>query len=369
MNIIFENSISVSVATIPPRIRNKDIYKFIDSILGQTINVNMIYINLPFSFERFENLNKKELDELENYNDKIKVTYSKLDSPLLKYTGALKYIDDNEIMFIGDDDQEYKEDLLENMVAGFHDDNAVYQNRYHIVKKGTAGIIHGFVGLMMKKKVFNNFNKFIVPKKCWIDDQLINIYFYKNNTPILPSPIHDFDDIYKKLRNGMEQIGSGALCMMDMPRRKQVRELEIFYNVFFLKKECSDGKGKLKDFDWNIVNKLKINIHYVIFDTITEANKQNIEHLMLKYPNFNFNIWDNSSLDENIKLYNYHYLNYYSDTFARTKINEADDDELHIYLNRNMEINKNFDIYEYILNDEIEFYNNENVLLIKNKLI
>jgi len=358
----------VSCASIPPRIRNKDIYKFIDSILNQTINVNMIYINLPHHFERFENLNKKEIHELENYNDKIKVTFSDLDSPLLKYTGALKYIDDDEIMFIGDDDQEYKDDLLENMLTGFYDDKAVYQNRYHVVKKGTAGIIHGFVGLMMKRKVFNNFNKFKIPKKCWIDDQLINIYFYKNNIRILPSPVHDFDDIYKTLRNGMEQIGSGALCMMDTPRKKQIRELEIFYNVFFLKKESNKSKGKLKDFDWNIFYKLKINIHYVIFDTITSANKKNFEQLMLMYPNFNYNIWDNTSLDKNIKLYNYHYLNYHSDTFARKKINEYDD-ELHIYINRNMEINKNFDIYEYLINDEIEFYNNENVLLIKNKLL
>ena len=325
---------NVSIATIPPRIRNNNIFNCIDGFLNQTIEVNKIFINLPNKFNRFDNLTEEELLKLKNYNKKVVLTFTNYDSPILKYLGCIPHLKDDDIIFVGDDDQVYKEDLLEKMKDGFYNDDAVFQNRFHQVKKGTAGIIHGFVGLMMKRKVLNNLNNFVLPPQLWIDDQLLSIYFHKNNISILPSPIHDFDDIYNNKylnQQGMEQIGDGALCKMDLSRKKQIRELEIKYDVFFLKKDNIKGKGKIK-----------------------------------LYPKCNFHFWNNKEFKinhPNIKLTNSYLINYHSDNFGLKKIKEQ---ENAIYINRNFLIKDDFDLYEFLLNNDDIYFDENNILLIKN---
>jgi len=363
------STLNVSIATIPPRIRNGDIYNAIDGFLNQTLEVNKIFINLPFKFNRFDDLNEEELNKLKNYNKKVQLTFTDYDSPILKYLGCIPHLKDDDLIFVGDDDQVYKEDLLEKMTYGFYNDECVFQNRYHQVKTGTAGIIHGFVGLMMKKKVLNKLNNFNLPSKLWIDDQLMSIYLYKNNISILPSPIHNFDDIYHKdylNQQGMEQIGDGALCKMDLPRKKQIRELEIKYNVFFLYKENIKGKGEIIDVDWNKIQK-NINIHFVVLDNLTASIKHNVDTLLKLYPNFNFNFWNNKEFQTQypkVKLYNSYLINYYSDQLGLTKIRNKEGH--HIYINRNFLINKDFDIYEYILNTDDIYFDENNINLIKN---
>jgi hypothetical protein len=352
---------NVSIASIPPRIINKTIYKFIDSILNQTIEIKTIYINLPYTFKRFDPLTEQQKFNLLNYNKKIKLTYTDYDSPALKYIGALRFLEDDEYIFIGDDDQEYHHDLLRRMKEGCYKE-AVFQNRYHQVKKGTAGIIHGFTGLMLQKKVFKNLNDFNFPSECWIDDQLFNIYFFLNNIEILPSPIHDFDEIYETLERGMERIGEGALCMMPISRLKQIRELEKLYGVFFLKKGKPDSKGQLKKVDWNIKD---ITINFCILDKTNDSIKNNCKNLITLYPDFSYNFYTQKDLykdNPEFEIYTDNYLKYETDKYAFEKIKGK---EGHIYINRNMKIDKNFDIYEYLLNEETIFYNNENILLVK----
>ena len=341
-------TVNVSIATIPPRIRNGDIYNAIDGFLNQTIEVNKIFINLPFKFNRFDDLTEEELNKLKNYNNKVQLTFTDYDSPLLKYLGCIPHLKDDDLIFVGDDDQVYKNNLLEKMKDGFYNKDAVFQNRFHQVKKGTAGIIHGFVGLMMKKKVLNKLNNFNLPSKLWIDDQLMSIYFYKNNISILPSPIHDFDDIYDKNylnQQGMEQIGEGALCKMDLPRKKQIRELEYKYNVFFLYKDNIKGKGEIIDVNWDKIQR-NINIHFVVLDNLTECIKKNVDRLMTMYPHFNFNFWNNKEFKKlypNVKLYNSYLINYYSDQLGLAKIHSRDEynqEGYHIYINRNFLIKK-----------------------------
>ena len=350
---------NVSIATIPPRFLDGSLKQSIQGFLNQTEPIKKIYINLPINFKRFDNLTIEDEKEIESYSNKIIITKTDYDSPLLKWVGALKHIDDDEYIFIGDDDQVYKKDLLKNMKNGFYDDEAVFQNRFHVVKKGTAGIIHGFVGIMIKKKVMNNIDKFNIPQICWIDDQLMSIYFFKNNIKILPSPIHDYDDIYEVLNNhDMEQIGKGALCKMDLPRIKQITELEILYNVFFQNKNSSRGKGKIINIEWKKFLNEPININFVCLDKPTVENKQNIKNIIKLYPNCNINLWD---FEEYKKIYDTELktttlLNYYTDLIGINKCNQKG---YNIYINRNFHISNDFNIYNYILNDTKKIYNND----------
>lgn len=358
---------NVSLATIPPRIRNKSIFKSIDGFLNQTIEINKIFINLPLKFNRFNQLTDNEINEIENYNEKVKVTFTGYDSPLLKYIGALSEIDDEEYIFIGDDDQVYKKDLLENMKKGIFDDKAVYQNRFHIIKHGTGGIIHGFVGLMMKKKIMNNFKNFEIPPVCWIDDQLMSIYLFLNNIDIYPTIINDFDDIYEKISNNeCEHIGEGALCNMKKPRSEQIRELEKFYNVIFLKKNNHLGKGKLKKVSENAFEE-KITFYQVILDQLTPHIKNNIEELAQKYPQHTFKFFTIKDFNDrypNVKLSNDYLLNYFTDKFGVDLVNESKDKNP-VYINRNFQIKKDFDIYNYLLDDDKIFYNPKMIYLVK----
>jgi hypothetical protein len=353
---------NVSLATIPPRVRDGSLFKCISALLNQTADVQKIFINLPNKFQRFDNLTEREEEEIKAISPKVQITKTDYDSPALKYLGCLPYLEDDDIVFVGDDDQEYHSELLEKMHWAMYDDNAVFQNRFHIVKHGTAGVIHGFVGLMFKKKVFKNIHKFDLPSKCWIDDQLMTIYFFINRIKILPSPVNDFDEIFQRTSNyGTEQIGDGALCMMDTPRQKQIKELERFYGVFFLRKNHHLSKGALKYVDYSA---LKLpNIHFVILDKPTKENKAIMSNIMKRYDT-NYNLWNYEQFKKDhplVQLKTTTQLNYWTNKYALEKIKQDPDDA--IYINRNYLPE---DLIEIILNEE-RIINSENEIHILKK--
>jgi hypothetical protein len=354
--------INISIATIPVRFRNGNLYKCIDAFLNQTYNINKIYVNISNNYKRFKNFTNDEINKIKNYSDKIIITYSNFDSPILKYIGALDNIKDDEFIFIGDDDQEYKENLIENMVLSLNiNTNYVYQNRYHIVKTGTAGIIHGFVGLILQKKLLNNLKNYYYGQECWIDDQFLSMYFFKENIKILPSIINDFDDIYKF--GNREKLGSGGdlfLSKETRDRKTFIKDLEKKFNIFFCNKHDRNGKGEIINVNWN---KLKINkiIHFVIIDNPTKENFNNINNLMELYPDFEFNMINKDSYlkyYDNFKI-GYcptNYIDYYSDLLGMKYVKELGG----IYINRNYKINKDsFDIYEILLNKKKYHINNK----------
>lgn len=358
---------NISIATIPPRFNS--LLKSLRAFLNQTLEIKKIYVNLPEDFKRFENFTPEQEEEIKAISNKIVITKTPYDSPALKYLGCLPYVDKEDFIFVGDDDQEYHPELLEKMKEGIYNEGAVYQNRYHIVKHGTAGIIHGFVGLMLKAKLLSNIKTFDLPKTCWVDDQLFSIYFHKNNIPILPSPVNDFDEIYSKTSSyGTEQIGDGALCKMDLPRKKQIKELELMYNVFFLKKNHHLSKGKIKDVIYKNIQ--FPTIHLVILDKPTKENKKNMKMLIEKYPHFNYCFWDFKAFEKDhpeIELKTITQLNYWANKFGLEKIREDKGEA--IYINRNLLIDKDFDLWEYLLNDENIFTNEKEILLIKKSYV
>lgn len=243
--------IVASCATIPPRILDGSVFEFIDSMLNQTLEVSCIYVNMPMEYQRFKGgLALEQLvRQVQDYHYKVKVNRTTYDSPLIKHLGMYQEESDDTFIFVGDDDQVYHPELLQRMMEGYFDHEAVMQNRMHAVCTGSGGIVHGFVGLMYKAKHLEGFSNFPLPKQCWVDDQLMSIYFHKMGVRIIPSPVHHYSDIYDQ--SGLEDLhectgGAEALHKMG-DRDSDVRELADLYSVEFLHTHDPNGQGKIID--------------------------------------------------------------------------------------------------------------------------
>lgn len=242
--------IVASCATIPPRIKDGSVFRFIDSMLKQTVKVELIYVNIPTQYQRFDNTEMPELiRNLGNHDPRVRVSIVPLDCPVIKHIGAFNQEEGETFQFVGDDDQVYHPYLIERMLEGYFDKEAVMQNRMYMVCTGTGGIIHGFVGLMYKMKHLEGFfdGSFSIPRKCWIDDQLMSIYFHKRGTRIIPSPVHHYRDIYWKLDDWHEMTGGEeSLHKLSGNRKADVKELERFYRVKFIATDdVWQGKGDI----------------------------------------------------------------------------------------------------------------------------
>jgi len=346
--------VSVSITIIPPRFRNGTLKAFINSILNQTYPIKNIYITIPNNYKRFKNFTDDELNEIKSYSDKIIINKHKIDSPLLKHIGTLDLADDDEYLFIGDDDQEYHPELISKMVKGIYDVNAVYQNRYHIVKHGTAGIVHGFVGLMYRKALINNFRTFPIPEQVWTDDQLMSIYFHKHNIPINPSPINDFDDIYSYLNiHGHEKLGTGGdLCLSDETNKRddEIKKLEKLYDVYFHMKNNHNSKGRIYDYDYNTV----INLYIVSFKSLCENKLLELNDFIGRHKHLNINLklvkeYCNE-LDIPLKHLPDYHVKYYQDKIGIEKVKKNGG----IYISIDNDLN-DIHILEFILSDKNYF--------------
>jgi len=363
------NDIIVSVATIPPRVRNGCLSKFIHSMLNQTLQPKKIYVNVSRNYQRFENLTELEINEIKNINlDVIEVIRCDLDSPLIKHIGYLNHhADKSDFVFVGDDDQEYNLTLLERMRGGIYNKDNIYQNRFHVVKTGTAGIIHGFVGLMYQVARLNNFHSIMDTKKqVWVDDQFMNIYFHKNNNKIVASPINDFDEIFYTLGDtGMEQLGKGGdLCLDSLTnnRLQEIFDLECEYDVKFLLKNNPKSKGECIDYTRNPKGR---NMFITIPDKLTDKVKKNIQE------------WSNYA---NAFKYNFSLLKIKKEVLslpncpAHIKEFIADKEGLllchkhgGIYVNRNFTCNTMLDLEDYLDQEQFTYFNHNKVCVAGSK--
>jgi glycosyl transferase family 25 len=232
-------SVVASLTSIPTRI--KDCKLVIDSIINQ---VDCVYLNLCHEYIRFKNFTNIDIRNNiphyfiteEPYKSKLKITFSNDYGPATKYLGALSIISKSQWMFICDDDQEYKPNLIKNMLNNISNINklGVYQNRYNIVKNGSGGIIHGYVGNLIHSSLLENLKEFDLPDFAkYVDDQWLSIYCFLQNINVYPSGIEDYKDIFSILENGFEKIGCDSLASLHN-RDSKIKELEHYYNIKFI---------------------------------------------------------------------------------------------------------------------------------------
>lgn len=222
-----------SLTTIPSRINNS-CRKTIDSILPQ---VDKIYLGVSSYYNRFGELGKiPEYLSMPGYAEKVEVVWLDDHGSVNKYL-AVPESEYNSWVFICDDDQEYKIDLIKRMMISLERNNfkiGVYQNCYDWVIYGSGGVVHGFVGLILHGSTLRGLMEFPKPESSRVvDDQLMSIFFYFNNVSMFSTEINSLSDIYKVLEDGHQKIGLDSLA--DLGNRDQkVKEVSDYYRVEFI---------------------------------------------------------------------------------------------------------------------------------------
>jgi len=232
-------SVVASLTSIPSRFENCKLT--IDSLIQQ---VDHIYLNLCNKYTRFPEVQQIDINIINEiipsifftekpYKTKLTITFGNDYGPATKYLGALEYINNTQWIFFCDDDQEYHPKLISKMLNNICK-LGIYQNRYNIVKNGSGGVIHGYVGNLTHRSLLNELQKFDLPDIAkFVDDQWISIYSHFLNINIYPSGIEKYFDIFNVLENGNEKIGKDSLASLNN-RDNKIKELEEYYNVKFI---------------------------------------------------------------------------------------------------------------------------------------
>lgn len=220
------------LTVIPPRFEQCKLT--IQSLLHQ---VDHIYVSVSKKYKRFGDVELPNFSNEENFKNRVSIVESIDYGPVTKYIGALLYIPETTWIFFCDDDQEYHLKLIHSMKQSIHTIGA-YQNRYNIVKKGSGGIIHGYVGNMFHRSLLTNLLQFDLPPcSRFVDDQLMSIYCFINNIKIFPTSQESYTTILHILKNGYEQIGIDSLASLGN-RDAMITELAKHFKVKFK----SDGE-------------------------------------------------------------------------------------------------------------------------------
>ncbi len=189
----------VTLTTVPHRIHL--INDTIKSILDQTLQPNMIYINLPKIFNRHPE--KTTFDIIPNFliNNLIKINYVDDIGPLTKLLPTLHYeTDPNTILITIDDDIYYPKDLIDIGVKYLIHYDCLIASRCDFEEYKTSNsnssslpycdsnLFEGFGGVFYFRKFLNNFNFEIIknlPEYLFYSDDLyLSNYILNQNIPI-----------------------------------------------------------------------------------------------------------------------------------------------------------------------------------------
>ena len=177
--------IYVSISTIPKRIKNLN--ESVKSLLNQTKKPDKIFINIPFKYERFNDVVKD--DQIPKFdNNLIEITRCEDCGPATKLLGSLNKLKKNSLVILADDDHIYENFMIEKF---FHFYSKAPNNAYsfYVHPLGKFGIGQGADGFAIntnhltgiKKfydKVVKNYKELFLYDDLWISYFL---YFFKKN--------------------------------------------------------------------------------------------------------------------------------------------------------------------------------------------
>lgn len=212
-----------SLTTIPPRLE-RDCREAVNSLQSQ---VDAIYLSVPDSYTRFGSCTLPE------WTSSIHVCRGADLGPATKYLGALDAIPKGAWVFVCDDDQVYRSDLIARMKQSV-ETIGVYQNHFRpIQEKTSGGLIHGYVGLLIHESCLRKLRDFPLPDAArFVDDQWMSVYCWTHGIPIAPTSAESYADIFAVLQNGHERLGCDSLSGLQT-RDARVRELAEAFGVVF----------------------------------------------------------------------------------------------------------------------------------------
>ena len=199
-----------SLTTLPSRIKN--ISETIKSLNNQTIKPEIIYLNLPYKFKRFENYKFNEDDISKLKDENLTIIRCNDFGPSTKLMGSLNEIRNNyDCVILVDDDHIYHEKTFEIFIQNFNINQinySFYLNKIFNIRMGQCAD-----GFLINTKFLDHIDKFYEKyvqnnKNLFHDDDLwFALYLYLEKKTTIENLINQFKDqtndniIYKQSQN------------------------------------------------------------------------------------------------------------------------------------------------------------------------
>jgi len=193
--------IYVSLSTIPERIKN--INRSVDSLLKQIKKPDKIFINIPYKYQRFDEIiNDNQIPKFSD--NRVEVTRCEDCGPGTKLLGSLDKLNENSLLILADDDHIYEDYMIEKFYFFYSKaPNNAYS--FYVHPLGNFGVGQGADGFAINTNHLKGINLFydkIVKdyKELFLYDDLwisYFLYFFRKNK-ILSLQEHLKKDKYNK---------------------------------------------------------------------------------------------------------------------------------------------------------------------------
>jgi len=219
-------SVIACLTTIPSRI-NGDCIKAIESIQDQ---VDYVYLAISHSYKRFPGVHM----DVPKFGPKVIVVLMEDNGPANKYLVSLVPDSYRHWLFFCDDDQEYKEGLVERMMDSVRD-MSVYQNRCETIRTQTSGgLVHGYVGNLVHRSLLKGLYEFDLPTEArHTDDQWLSIFYHLNGIRVKATGIEAYGDIFKTLEQGHERLSVDSLAALGT-RAAKVQQVAKYFGTRYM---------------------------------------------------------------------------------------------------------------------------------------
>jgi len=177
--------IYVSISTIPQRLKNLN--ESVQSLLKQTQKPDKIFINIPYKYERFNEV--IEDNQIPKFDNKIvEITRCEDCGPGTKLLGSLDKFEKNSLVILADDDHFYEDYMIEKFFYFYSKEpNNAYSFYVHPLLNFDIG--QGADGFAINtncltgikkfyEKVVKNYKELFLYDDLWISYFL---YFFKRN--------------------------------------------------------------------------------------------------------------------------------------------------------------------------------------------
>jgi len=196
--------IYISLSTIPQRIKNLNVS--IESLLNQTVKPDKIFINIPYKYERFDEIVKDE--QIPKFDTSVvEITRCRDFGPGTKLMGSINKLKKDSLVILADDDHSYENYMIEKF---FHFHSIAPNNAYsfYVHPLGNFGIGQGADGFAINTnslkgidtfydKIVKEYKELFLYDDLWIS---FFLYFFKKNK------ILSLSEHLKKDKNGKPSL-------------------------------------------------------------------------------------------------------------------------------------------------------------------
>ena len=148
--------IYISLSTIPDRVKNLD--KSVNSLLKQSQKPDKIFINIPYTYRRFEKtINENDIPTFDK--NIVEITRCEDCGPGTKLLGSLSKLKKDSLLILADDDNIYEDYMIEKFYYFYsmYPENAY---SFYVHPLGNFGVGQGADGFAINTNHLNGIKKF-----------------------------------------------------------------------------------------------------------------------------------------------------------------------------------------------------------------